>query len=116
MSSQVRILFPPRLALKQIYFVVLQGKKITGQPGISGSSSVGRAAAFQAAGRGFEPRLPLCTLRSALRSESRRSSGVEYFLGKEGVTGSIPVVGSTQKLLSKHILKLKLRIFKHGKS
>ena len=26
---------------------------------ISGSSSVGRAAAFQAAGRGFEPRLPL---------------------------------------------------------
>lgn len=25
----------------------------------SGSSSVGRAAAFQAAGRGFEPRLPL---------------------------------------------------------
>ena len=26
---------------------------------LCGSSSVGRAAAFQAAGRGFEPRLPL---------------------------------------------------------
>ena len=25
-----------------------------------GSSSVGRATAFQAVGRGFEPRLPLC--------------------------------------------------------
>ena len=75
----------------------------TGVPETSGSSSVGRAAAFQAAGRGFEPRLPLCTFRSTLRSESRRSSGVEYFLGKEGVTGSIPVVGSTQNLLSKHI-------------
>ncbi len=25
---------------------------------------------------------------------SRRSSGVEYFLGKEGVVGSIPIVGS----------------------
>ena len=37
--------------------------------------------------------------RSMLFSEkhrviSRRSSGVEYFLGKEGVTGSNPVVGS----------------------
>jgi hypothetical protein len=26
--------------------------------------------------------------------KSRRSSGVEYFLGKEGVVGSIPIVGS----------------------
>ena len=31
--------------------------------------------------------------------ESRRSSGVEYFLGKEGVTGSIPVIGSNVNLL-----------------
>ena len=29
-----------------------------------GSSSVGRATAFQAVGRGFEPRLPLCTVGS----------------------------------------------------
>ena len=29
-----------------------------------GSSSVGRAAAFQAAGRGFEPRLPLFLLKA----------------------------------------------------
>ena len=28
-----------------------------------GSSSVGRASASQAEGRGFEPRLPLCILR-----------------------------------------------------
>ncbi len=29
---------------------------------ISGSSSVGRATAFQAVGRGFEPRLPLFSI------------------------------------------------------
>ena len=38
-------------------------------------------------GRGFESRLPLHT--------SRCSSEVERFLGKEEVTGSIPVIGST---------------------
>ena len=32
--------------------------------------------------------------RSEIDPESRRSSGVERFLGKEEVTGSIPVVGS----------------------
>ena len=108
--------FPHDLHKNKFILYFCRAKKVTEQSGTSGSSSVGRAAAFQAAGRGFEPRLPLCTFRSTLRSESRRSSGVEYFLGKEGVTGSIPVVGSTQNLLSKHILKLKLRIFKHGKS
>lgn len=60
MSSQVRILFPPhRLPECEIFFLVLQGFKKSGAPVTSGSSSVGRAAAFQAAGRGFEPRLPL---------------------------------------------------------
>jgi hypothetical protein len=39
MTSEVRILFPPQI--------------------LSGSSSVGRAIAFQAIGREFEPRLPL---------------------------------------------------------
>lgn len=53
---------------------------------VSGGSSVGRATAFQAVGRGFDPRLPLFL--------SRCSSEVEYFLGKEEVTGSNPVIGS----------------------
>ncbi len=54
---------------------------------ICGSSSVGRASAFQAEGRGFEPRLPLIV--------SQCSSEVERFLGKEEVMGSIPITGST---------------------
>ena len=51
-----------------------------------GSSSVDRALAFQAEGRGFESRLPLffffffCCY----------SSAVEHFLGKEEVPGSSP--------------------------
>ena len=53
---------------------------------ICGSSSVGRASAFQAEGRGFEPRLPL-KLRQC-------SSGVERFLGKEEVVSSILTTGS----------------------
>ena len=62
----------------------------------SGSSSFGRASAFQAEGGGFEPRLPLqLTIRcETLLFFCRCSSGVEYFLGKEGVTGSNPVIGS----------------------
>ena len=52
---------------------------------ICGSSSVGRALAFQAKGREFEPRLPLNCLCS---------SGVEHFLGKEEVAGSNPAIGS----------------------
>ena len=61
-----------------------------------GSSSVGRATAFQAVGRGFEPRLPLQSAgASATRnSESRCSSGVEHFLGKEEVVSSILINGS----------------------
>ena len=50
-----------------------------------GSSSVGRASAFQAEGRGFEPRLPLF---------SQCSSGVERFLGKEEVMSSNLITGS----------------------
>ena len=50
--------------------------------GKCGSSSVGRALAFQAKGREFEPRLPLQTCPC--------SSGVEHFLGKEEVAGSNP--------------------------
>ena len=51
-----------------------------------GSSSVGRALAFQAKGREFEPRLPLQICPC--------SSGVEHFLGKEEVAGSNPAIGS----------------------
>ena len=52
-----------------------------------GSSSGGRARAFQARGRGFDSRLPL-QLRYAHVAQV-----AEHFLGKEEVTGSNPVVG-----------------------
>jgi hypothetical protein len=54
---------------------------------ICGRSSVGRATAFQAVGRGFEPRRPL-------NIPADVAQVVERFLGKEEVTGSIPVIGS----------------------
>ena len=66
-----------------------------------GSSSVGRASAFQAEGRGFESRLPLhtslahnprCLVWQVLPAHVAQL--VEHFLGKEEVTGSNPVVGS----------------------
>ena len=49
---------------------------------ISGNSSVDRALAFQAGGRGFEPRFPLNFLVCCY------SSAVEHFLGKEEVVSS----------------------------
>ena len=74
---------------------------------VSGSSSFGRAIAFQAIGGGFEPRLPLekatedtdggekHSFRSFfLLNKCRCSSVVEHFLGKEGVTSSTLVNGS----------------------
>ncbi len=81
----------------------------------SGSSSVGRASAFQAEGRGFESRFPLewgCGSSSVGRASASQAEGrgfesrfplereadvaqlVEHFLGKEEVTGSIPVISS----------------------
>ena len=56
----------------------------------SGSSSFGRAIAFQAIGGRFEPGLPLIN-KTPL---SLRSSGVEHFLGKEEVGSSILLEGS----------------------
>jgi hypothetical protein len=47
---------------------------------------------LQVAGSSLVSRSMLLISRANVTS--RRSSGVEYFLGKEGVTGSIPVVGS----------------------
>jgi hypothetical protein len=52
-----------------------------------GNSSIGRASAFQAEGRGFEPRFPLRGLVAHI------AQAVEHFLGKEEVIGSNPIVG-----------------------
>ena len=60
--------------------------------GESGNSSVGRARAFQARGRGFESRFPLHS-DFGWYSDAHVAQSVEHFLGKEEVTGSIPVVG-----------------------
>jgi hypothetical protein len=57
-----------------------------------GNSSVGRASAFQAEGRGFESRFPLQLV--LFKSLAHVAQTVEHFLGKEEVTGSIPVVSS----------------------
>ena len=65
---------------------------------ICGSSSFGRAIAFQAIGGEFEPRLPLLieSFRTDVNdSKSRCSSVAEHFLGKEEVKGSIPFNGSS---------------------
>ena len=59
---------------------------------VRGCSSVGRASAFQAEGRGFEPRRPLDRLSG--RDIARVAQLVEHILGKDEVTGSIPVMGS----------------------
>src|SRR5262249_48460250 len=62
-----------------------------------GNSSVARASAFQAEGRGFESRFPLQRARSEDRNrKSPGGSVVEHVLGKDGVTGSIPVLGSNR--------------------
>ncbi len=49
-----------------------------------------RASAFQAEGCGFESRFPLQITKAHV------AQSVEHFLGKEEVTGSIPVVGSNK--------------------
>ena len=54
---------------------------------ICGSSSAGRASRCQREGREFDPRLPLHNADVAQQ--------VEHLHGKEGVTGSIPVIGSS---------------------
>ena len=53
-----------------------------------------RASAFQAEGCGFETRLPL---------HAHVAQSVEHFLGKEEVTGSIPVVGSAPVVLDEAV-------------
>ena len=56
--------------------------------GICGSSSAGRASRCQREGREFDPRLPL-------HQNADVAQLVEHLHGKEGVTGSSPVIGSS---------------------
>ena len=73
---------------------------------MGGSSSVGRASAFQAECREFEPRLPLHYvfteqfLEQWALSACPSSSGVERILGKDEVAGSNPALGSSYYLAS----------------
>ncbi len=55
----------------------------------SGSNSVGRVIAFQAIGRGFESRLPL-------QYPAHVAQSAERVLGKDEVTSSTLVVGSSE--------------------
>ena len=64
---------------------VVSGKNVL----LSGSSSVGRASAFQAECRGFESRLPLTKSEYANVAQL-----VEHIHGKDEVTSSILVIGS----------------------
>ena len=69
---------------------------------LCGCSSVGRASAFQAECREFEPRRPLnramfgipAWFTCELAAYAYVAQMVEHVLGKDGVTGSSPVVGS----------------------
>ncbi len=59
----------------------------------AGVAQLARASAFQAEGRGFESRFPLI-ISLCGNTWAHVAQSVEHFLGKEEVTGSIPVVGS----------------------
>ena len=54
----------------------------------AGVAQLARASAFQAEGRGFESRLPLCWCKAHV------AQAVEHILGKDVVGGSSPPVGS----------------------
>ena len=61
----------------------------------SGNSSIGRASAFQAEGCEFESRFPLHFLFLIVGYGAHVAQSVERILGKDEVTGSNPVVGSS---------------------
>ena len=90
---------------------------------LAGVTQLARVTAFQAVGRGFESRLPLYEIQNEFqmswnwsrvlpkgflrkspvsRSNSSNSADVaqlvEHILGKDEVTGSIPVVSSGKKI------------------
>ena len=97
---------PHQAFLADVKWIFGAGKLFSSEWKIKcGSSSVGRAAAFQAAGRGFEPRLPLHKEQPGkpenfpkLNLKSCCSSGVEHFLGKEEVESSILFNSSNEKM------------------
>ena len=60
----------------------------------AGVAQLARASAFQAEGRGFEPRFPLHNFLV----KAQVAQQVEHLLGKEEVTGSSPVLSSTLKI------------------
>jgi hypothetical protein len=73
-----------------------------------GSSSVGRASAFQAERRGFDSRLPLCAFASASprrRTFAQVAQSAEHVLGKDEVGGSIPLLGLLKKIASASVQK-----------
>ncbi len=55
-----------------------------------------RVTAFQAVGRGFESRLPLDIKADVAQL-------VEHILGKDEVTGSIPVISSKKEIKTERI-------------
>ena len=62
-----------------------------------GNSSAGRASAFQAECHGFESRFPLHAGPTGVVRSAHLAQLVEHVLGKDEVTSSILVVGSTSK-------------------
>ncbi len=64
----------------------------------AGVAQLARASAFQAEGRGFEPRLPL------VLAIAHVAQSAEHVLGKDEVSGSSPLVGLR---LSRSFLKTK---------
>ena len=60
---------------------------------LAGVTQLARVTAFQAVGRGFESRLPLYACADVAQL-------VEHILGKDEVTGSIPVVSSKKIIRS----------------
>jgi hypothetical protein len=60
----------------------------------AGIAQLARARAFQARGRGFESRFPLHASSDAC-APAHVAQLVEHVLGKDEVSGSNPLVGST---------------------
>ena len=65
-------------------------------PARAGIAQLARARAFQARGRGFESRFPL-QITKMIAADVAQS--VERILGKDEVTSSILVIGSTFQVL-----------------
>ncbi len=70
----------------------------------AGVAQLARARAFQARCRGFEPRFPLQACLFGVRAGGQDkvwadvAQLVERILGKDEVTGSTPVIGSSNRL------------------